>query len=245
MKLTNLVYTLGLLTLPAHAATVVWQGGAGAHGDANWTVGGVTDQAGFDFFNNGGTDSDVTISSGSVTGFDNAAIGTFDNGDSLTITGDASISGDYFNTNTTGTPLVTLESGSMSFSSSNAFRSTSGFNGTINFTGLAGSATISQTDLTGTSNQALAGKISANSGTTSYFSIDGIMATTGGVVYDGTNLGAINTALASNSINGKYFEITEAAGVQTLNLRSSSVPEPSSTALIGLAGLGFIIRRRR
>lgn len=116
------------------------------------------------------------------------------------------------------------------------------FTGLINFTGAAGSVFVEQTNLTGTTSQRLANKIGAGTGNTaSFFSIDGTMVASG-VAYNGSNLNAVNTGLASKGIGDRYFQIVEAGGTQTLTL--VAVPEPSA-ALLGGPGLLLLLRRRR
>ena len=225
------------------AATISWQGGAGAFTDANWTVDATPNQNHPSF---GVGDNVVvhntTINGGSVTAFNGANVGVIGGGDSLLITGGASVSGDFITAGVASHASdVTLASGSITLSSNNALRSTSAFDGMIDFTGAAGSATVAQTDLSGTNGQALAGKISSATGTASYFRIDGTLITTNGVAYNGSNLAAINAELALNVVGDRYFLIEEAGGVQTLTL----VPEPGSLALLGLGGLLVASRRRR
>ena len=233
-----------LLVGTAGAATLTWQGGSGSFGDANWDNGGTANQ---NHPGNGSGAIETVTSSGSVSGFTNGAVGTFGATDTLTISGGAAIAGDFLNMATNTANLITLESGTITLSSENAFRvSGGGFAGFINFTGAAGSATITQTDLTGTTNQEMANKIGPTvaSSTTSYFAIDGQMVASG-VAYTGSNLAAVNTGLAGNVVNGRWFQIVETgtgtARQQTLTL----VPEPGSLALLGLGGFLAASRRRR
>jgi len=241
---------LGLAALPANAAVVAsWDGGTGNFADANWTIDGNPGQ------NHAAFTTDVfttTIDGGTVNNFNNATTGdlgdTSTNLDSLTITGGAIVNGDFIRIKKIGggsdfSNVVTLENGSMTFSDANVFRTDNmAFTGLINFTGAAGSAFVAQTDLTGLSSQHMANKISAGAGNAfSFFSIDGTMVAAG-VAYDGSNLSAVNDALALQVIGDRYFQIDESGGTQTLNL--VAVPEPSS-ALLGGLGLLFLLRRRR
>jgi hypothetical protein len=219
----------------ASAATVVWQGGAGSFTDANWTVDGTPDQNAPNF---GSGDVQFTISGGTVNDFTNANTATAaGSGDTILITGGGAIVGDYMRPNAGNTPLyTTLLSGSITMSDPNSFRTASGnFSGNINFTGAAGSAFVTQTDNSGTSDLAI--KVSQG-----FFAIDGTKITT--VLYNETNLAAVNADLATQIFSNRYFEITDLAGVQTLNL--VAVPEPSSFALLGLGVIVLgLLRRRR
>lgn len=239
---------LGLATLSANAAVVAsWDGGTGNFADANWTVDGTPSQ------NHAAFSTDVfttTINGGIVNNFTNAVTGNIGgsvgNLDSLTIAGGATVNADFIVIEkTTGNDFsntITLDNGSITVSDANGFRSANiAFFGFINFTGAAGSATVVQTNNTGTAGQELAGKISASSGAASYFSLDGNMVSSG-VTYDGSNLTAVNAGLASEVYGGRYFQIEESGGTQTLTL--VAVPEPSA-ALLGGLGLLCMLRRRR
>lgn len=250
MKTTKnqLVLAASLLALGAsvpatNAATIVWQGGTGSYSSANWTVDSVPNQ------NHPGNASGVhstTISGGTVTSFNNASVGNFNvisgTADTLLISGGATINADFIRIEGTGTAVgstIALGNGTITVSDSNGFRSAGPtFNGSINFTGAAGSASIVQTN-NGTVNTALAAKLSATA--LSYFAIDGTMVSTG-IAYNGSNLAAINAALATggNVVGGRHFFITDTSGTQTLTL----IPEPSA-ALLGGIGLLCLLRRRR
>ena len=250
MKSAILFASLALAASSANAATILWQGGSGNFSDANWTVAGTPNQnhPSFGASNNNAVVHNTTINvAGIINGFNNALVGAIGNDDSLLITGGASIFGDFLVASSLAIDGlshandITLQNGSMTFSDANAYRSPSGmFTGLVNFTGAAGSAFVRQTNNTGTLAQTLAGRITSNGGTTSFFSLDGTMVTTGGVVYDGTNLAAINTALANTVSGGRFFQIEEVSGIQTMYI----VPEPSA-ALLGGLGLLALLRRRR
>lgn len=234
---------LGLAAGSSMAATIFWQGGTGNFGDANWTVDAVTNQnhPSFGATDNNAVIHNTTINGGTVNGFSNSLVGAIGGDDSLLITGGASIFGDFLEASQNHANDITLASGSMTFSNANSFRSPSTpFAGLINFTGAAGTVFVAQTNNTGTVGQTLAGKISTSSGTLSYFALDGTMVTTNGVAYDGTNLAAINTELANTVSGGRYFQIEESGGTQTLVL----IPEPSA-ALLGGLGILLLLRRRR
>lgn len=244
-KLALTLAGLCLVTGSSMAATILWQGGTGNFSDANWTVDTVEDQnhPSFGAADNNNVVHNTTINVGTVNGFNNSLVGAIGGDDSLLITGGAAIFGDFLNASQNHANDITLANGSMTFSNLNSFRSTnSPFQGLINFTGAAGSVFVAQTDNSGTAVQTLAGRLSASSGTTSFFSLDGTMVTTGGIAYDGTNLAAINTALATTVSGGRYFQITESGGTQTLEL--VAIPEPSA-ALLGGLGLLALLRRRR
>ncbi len=241
-----LVFT-GLMFASASAVTVVWQGGVGNLNDTNWTVDSIPNSAP-GFFGDFATTYNVTINGGTVNGFNNDDYGTARTGDTLLITGGASITGDYLMPVASETAnYITLESGNITMNSFNAFRSSSGFTGQINFTGAAGSATVVQTNLTGTDAEELAGKIGAAGGTFSFFAIDGTMIFSG-LTYDPSDLidpvtlADVNASLALKVVNNRYFEITEAGGAQTLHLRA--IPEPSALLLSGIGAL-LLLRRRR
>jgi hypothetical protein len=177
------------------------------------------------------------INGGVVNDFTNGNTGTATTGDTILITGGAALFGDYMRPNAGNTPLyTTLVSGSITMSDPNSFRTASGgFSGQINFTGAAGSAFVTQTDNSGTSDLAI--KVSQG-----FFALDGTQITT--VLYNETNLAAVNADLATQIFSNRYFEITDLAGVQTLNL--VAVPEPGSFALLGLGVIVLgLLRRRR
>lgn len=242
-KLTSLALTLAGLAFfvsSAAAATVVWQGGTSAFNGTNWEVDTVADQS-----HPGINGNTTTISSGTVTDFTNAIVGNIGGIDTSLLIDGGAISGDFLTATTSNHASdINLASGSITMSSLNSFRSDNvDFAGLINFTGAAGSAFVAQTDLTGTTNQRLAGKIGASTGNAfSFFAIDGNMVASG-VAYDGSNLSAVNTALAAQVFNDRYFEIIESGGTQTLTL--AAIPEPSSFALLGGLGILALLRRRR
>ena len=236
---------IGALTLAissvdtSSAATLTWQGGSGSLTSANWDNDGSSNQNHPTY----GSGTIMTVvNSGTVTDFNNATTGNIGNDDSLTIDGGA-ISGDFLRVaSNAASNQITFVSGSITMNSSNSFRIASGgFTGHLNFTGAAGTATLTQTNLGGTNEQTLAGKIGAAGGAFSFFSIDGTMIASG-ISYDGTNLAAINTALAGNVVGGRYFQISDSGTEQTLNL--VAVPEPGTLALFGLSSL-LMLRRRR
>ena len=229
----------GLLPQQSSADIISWQGGAGDFSDANWTVDGVTDQN-HSGFSTG--DHDTTISSGTVnfTTDTTTPAGFFlQSGDSLTINGGA-INGNFLALDAPAT-VLNLESGTITLSAANGIRSvTNSFNGQLNWTGSAGAATITQTDNT-VVGASLAGKVSNANG---LFAIDGTQITPT-VAYDGTNLAAVNANLATLAVGGRYFQVTEAGGTQSLTTVATAVPEPTSLGILAVAGLGFVFRRRK
>ncbi len=119
-----------------------------------------------------------------------------------------------------------------------AFRSSSGFDGQLNFVGSAGLASVTHSDLTDANVvRHLAGRV-----TSDFFAIDGTTISTT-AVYDGSNVAAINAELATLAVNGRFLQIDESGGTQTLNL--VAVPEPSAAMFSVLAVLGMATRRRR
>ena len=248
---------LGASVPAANAATIVWQGGTGSYSSANWTVNGTPNQnhPGNLGTVSGNTIHATTVSGGTVNSFNNALVNHFNvsdvtNRDTLTISGGAVINADFIqvaryiggngaqeNGNGVGGAII-MQNGTINVTEANSFRSTVNFAGFINFTGAAGSASIVQTS-NGTINTALAAKLSATA--LSYFAIDGTMVSTG-ITYNGSNLAAINAALATggNVVGGRYFFITNTSGTQTLTL----IPEPSA-ALLGGLGMLCLLRRRR
>ncbi|PXA04676.1 hypothetical protein DDZ13_05760 [Coraliomargarita sinensis] len=230
------------LATGVNAVTLVWDGGTGNFTDSNWDDG--TSLQTHPSYGSGSFDT--VINTGTVNGFTNSNTADFTSDDTLTISGGAVVEGDFLRVNNTSNTenVITFESGTINLSSFNAFRSGfGGFLGHLNFTGAADSATVTQFDLTGTTNQKMANKIGADGGVGSFFAIDGTMVASG-VSYDGTNLTEVNSGLASNAVNGRYFEITESGGAQTLHLRA--IPEPSALSFFALAlGGTLLIRRRR
>lgn len=230
---------IGVSTQFAAADLVVWEGGTGNFGDSNWTVDGVMGQA-HPGFPSG--DHDTVISSGLVNFTTTTApqSGFFlRNGDTATLNG-GSISGNFLALDAGGT-VFTLESGTVTLSDSNGIRSVSnGFNGQLDWTGAAGAGSIVQTNNTN-NGSSLAGKISVAA---PLFAIDGTLVSSS-VVYDGTNLAAVNADLATSVVNGRFFQIAEAGGTQTLSLSAVAVPEPTSLGIFAVAGLGLLFRRRR
>lgn len=217
---------------------VTWQGGTGGFGDTNWTVDGVMGQS-HPGFSTG--DHDTTISSGTVNFTTNT--GTEDgfylrDNDSATLDG-GSINGNFLALNAGGT-VFTLDNGTITLSDSNALRSISSiFNMQLDWTGAAGAGSLVQTN-NSVNATSLAGKISLSN---PLFAIDGT-GVSSSVLYNGANLAAVNADLATQVVNGRFFQISEAGGSQTLSL-SSSVPEPSSIGILALAGIGFLSRRRK
>lgn len=64
------------------------------------------------------------------------------------------------------------------------------------------------------------------------------------VTYVGTLVGSnINVNVASNQI--QYTSTGDGATAQSITFNPTAVPEPSSTALLGLGGLALILRRRK
>ena len=230
--LTSLIAMAGLV----NAATITWEGGAGNWADSTWDVDGTANQL-HSAYN---TDAiDTIISSGTVT----AVATEIDHGgnDTLTIDGGAALVGNYIRVYSANS--VTLGSGSISLSNANSFRTNGvAFNGQYNFTGAAGGFLITQTNNTGTNGNTLAGK--ATSLSAGLFAIDGVKITSL-VSYDGSNLAALNTSFATQAIGGRALFLTESGGSQSLSLVTVAVPEPSSTALLGLGGLALILRRRK
>ncbi|GAA5496058.1 hypothetical protein Rhal01_02239 [Rubritalea halochordaticola] len=220
------------MTLTANAATTaVWQGGDGNYfGDANWTVNGTPDQVHAAFSTDAFTSS---VSDGILT-FSSFTLGS---NDTLSLTGTSGLTGNFITSGGTANHFQFSSSAVLTLNNANPLRSGVGFNGNFNWA-LGTTGTVVHTDLSNSGSH-LARKV--NQG---FFAINGTKVNTV-TTYDGTNLTALNTDLKDNhTVDGYYFEITEAGGQQTLSL-VAAVPEPSSTALIGLAGLGFILRRRK
>lgn len=221
-KNINSLVAIVVLSTGVNAAVNVWDGETGDFTDSKWTVDSVSNEEHTSFTDFGHT---TTINGGVVNGFNQANVGILDVNDSLTISGGAMINGDYLQI-TNGSSLIgivseqfTFLSGTITLSSANPLRGNN-FNGNLNFTGAAGSATIVHTNLQGSITNMLGHKIGAANGDRSYFAIDGRMINSG-ILYNGSNLAAINAALAATGkiVNGRYFEIVEASGTQTLHLR--------------------------
>jgi len=260
LALAASLLTLGASVPAANAATIVWQGGTGLFSSANWTVNGTPNQnhPGNLGTISGNTIHATTVSGGTVNSFNNALVRSFNitnvaNRDTLTISGGAVINADFIRVaaydsggagttevsgNALGSPAIIMQNGTINVSAANGFQSSVNFIGAINFTGAAGSASIVQTNNTA-NNTSLASKVSATA--LSYFAIDGTMVSTG-IAYNGTNLAAINAALATggNVVGGRHFLITDVSGTQTLTL----IPEPSAALLGGLGMLCLFSRRR-
>ncbi|SHI69316.1 PEP-CTERM protein-sorting domain-containing protein [Rubritalea squalenifaciens DSM 18772] len=224
MKLTNLVCMLGLLALPAQAATVVFDfsrentstaNNSQNGGDGNWapfaegdTVGEVSTNIGGVTMTMNGTSTTATTTT--QWGINNQGIGIItdgsggatgrridgqNDGESITFSFDTDVN------------LVSVRFGS--------FISIGADNDVVTITPSGQSAiTLTSTDTSAPTDDISLGNV---------------------FVAAGTDI----TITSTSAIDGGFLfnEIT----IDTV----SSVPEPSSTALIGLAGLGFIIRRRR
>ncbi|MGB0775863.1 MAG: PEP-CTERM sorting domain-containing protein, partial [Akkermansiaceae bacterium] len=106
-------------------------------------------------------------------------------------------------------------------------------------------------DLTGGYvNRDIAGKLY-----TGFFSLDGVNVDPDGTGFVGSGTGgalaseadvvALNAFIKANyTIGGRYLELSDnTGGERTLSV--IAVPEPSSTALLGLGGLALILRRRK
>ena len=163
------------------------------------------------------TDSIVDVSSTGSNGSLEMEAGT-----TVTIAGTSNVSMNYLRLDSGAGGMMTMSSGTLTLSYSNPLRSSSGFNGQFNLTGAAGSLEIIHTDLTSTdTNHHLAGKLAGpNPG---LFAIDGTVIDPA-TAYNGVNLAAVNADLATNwVVGGRFIQVTEAAGQQTLILTDTPV----------------------
>ena len=257
MKFTHLLCVAALAAASAHGATVAWQGGTGNWTDDNWGTGTAPSQTISDAITIGsGTvnvtgnliaqdgalaDQNITVSGDAILNIGGAVeFGTSKSNQNtlaFSMQGTAQVSADYFHLKThnfSNSPL-TFGGGLLTLNSDNPFRGGDFPNQNVNITAAAGLFSIFHTNAT-TAAKTLATKVGSD-----LFSIDGTKIT---VTADGSNVGALNTELALNIVNGKYFQIETSGITQTLVV-VSAVPEPSSTALLGLGGFALILRRRR
>ena len=130
----------------------------------------------------------------------------------VTMTGGATLTTQVLRIDNASTGM-NFASGSITANNPHPFRGSNAFNGQFNFTGNAGEATVTHTDLSDENIvRHLAGRV-----TNRFFAIDGITIETT-VVYDGTNIAAINSDLETLAVNGRFLQLTETDGVQTLSL---------------------------
>lgn len=117
--------------------------------------------------------------------------------------------------------MVDFAGGSFTVNDANPFRDNSGFEGQFNFTGVAGSGTVTHTDLSNNNNN-LAGKIAQG-----FFSIDDMrISPTTSHTLDWTqqsSIDALNAELSALVVNSKFFEVTTNGSQQVLSLVASTV----------------------
>ena len=117
--------------------------------------------------------------------------------------------------------MVNFGGGSFTVNDSNPFRDNSSFEGQFNWTGVAGSGTVTHTDLSENNNN-LAGKVAQG-----FFSIEGtriepsLPAST--IWSVPANIDALNAQLAAEVVNSKFFEVEVSGSTQILKLVASSV----------------------
>lgn len=265
MKSIHLLCAASLAAASAHGATVAWQGGNADWSTANWNVGGAANSNTSQTILN----NNVSISEGIVTTGSNITAG---DGGSTTLntlsvvgTGQLHISGNLdFGTgktpqdwklgfsmadnaivsadtmvlktkNATINQTFSLSGGTLTLNSDNPITGGNFANVNFNITAAAGGFSLIHSNATD-ADKTLATKVGLD-----LFAIDGTNIT---VTADGTDIGALNTELALNIVNNKYFQVETSGITQTLVV-ASAVPEPSSTALLGLGGLALILRRRK
>ena len=100
----------------------------------------------------------------------------------------------------------------------------------VNITAGAGEFTL-------TANSTLLGKELSTKVGSDLFAIDGTKIV---VAATGSDVAALNAELATLAVNGKYLQISEGVGTQTLNV----IPEPASIGLICAMGAGMFWVRR-
>lgn len=245
----------GTLTVSGGASLTVDATGSfsamnlGSAGTAGHLV--VTDSTA-NFIGSGGSGRSVRAQNGSTITITNSILDIsstgangsleMETGTSITIGGTSIVTMDYLRLDSNTAGMLTMSGGTLTVSDVNPLRSSSGFSGQFNLTGAAGALTVIHTDLTGDpGTRHLAGKLAG--GNPALFAIDGTSIDPL-TIYDGSNLAAVNAELAADwVVGGRYIQISEAGGQQTLSL--VAIPEPSSTLLSGLALLCGLMRRRR
>jgi hypothetical protein len=131
---------------------------------------------------------------------------------------------------------IEFTSGTINTSSANAFRGDSFSASKFTFNGAAGQAVISSAGQT-TAAKELAHKVFQG-----LFFIDDTRITTTTDYIDVSSIAAMNSELASQAVAGRILQLTDdGAGNQTLYI--TTVPEPTTMALLGLGGL--LLRKRR
>ena len=253
----------------ADAATVAWDGGSALSTAANWTI----DDTGGQIYAGAGNISGgdvVTVGTGTVDYNGGNLVGANGN---LTVSGSASLTGinrldrsqnnftydfntsgnisaSFIDVNKAGNSRFNVTSGNFFLSSNNAIQTSGNSLNTGNrifLLGDAGDITFTQTGIGGTVGQQLFGKVN-----TGFFNIDGTVITggidtsVGGFTWNSTNIGLLNTSLATQVVDGRHLKVEDLGGSAGHKLSVvAAVPEPSTTALFGLGGLALILRRRK
>ena len=243
---------LAAATTLSQAALYTWTGGDGPWGDGNhWTHPGSTNATPVTtkddvLIGNGSTvtrggnlsfektlevsgGSTFTFSSGDIIANKGGTI-TVKTGSTIKVSGNNSA----FQTNAGGTSgsVYSLEGTLLaSGASSNPIKAPSGLgtDGGFDFTTLG--AKIQFDNFTGSNLLTyLNGKATIGGGTNSFFMIEGTK---------------VHGFDVTDAVNGKYIQFTGSSTAGSLELVAAPVPEPSSTALLGLGGLALILRRRK
>ena len=111
---------------------------------------------------------------------------------------------------------LSLQSGEITLNNAHAIRGATSFNGQLSFDGPGGQSEIVHTDLTNSNLvRHLAGRVTNN-----FFAIDGVTISPD-TTYNGSNIAAINAELELLEVNGRFLQLEEENGVQTLRLLSN------------------------